>query len=545
MESNSHPGHANDVRPMLGIGAVLLGASLATFFGRLLSVGAADIRGALGIDADSATWIGTSYNMGMMFIGPFSVYVGGLFGARRVLLVAAYIFTVACLVMPFAGHLGVLIALLVLAGLTAGTFYPLTLSFILRNLPQSYLHYGIAAYAMDIVITTHVAHSYEGWVMTRLSWPWLFWTISVLTPVMIVLVKYGIPRQPLPKPKPGQEPPSWQAFLYASLGAALIYGALDQAQRLDWWRSGTFVAMFVSGIVLVLACAIRHFSKPNPLVNFPFLRDWNTVLLGLMVMMFRFVLLASVVLIPSYLATIQNYRPEQTGPVLLWLAIPQILAGALAVYLLGRIDSRIIVTVGFALVAVGCLMDSRITTLWSGSSFEVSQLVLALGEGFAFNGMVGTIVLTILNSGSMENAAAVLSFGGFFQTIRLFGGELGATFIQFFLHSRQVFHYDLLASDLEGGSAPVITRTHILTSAMRPQSTAGNIALGRSADLFAGSIKQQAFTLSIIDSFTLIAYAATACLLIVVCLRPMKIGFRQIIAASGAGKASPSKGDHD
>ncbi len=286
-----------------------------------------------------------------------------------------------------------------LAGLTAGTFYPLTLSFILRNLPQSYLHLGIVAYAMDIVVTTHAATSYEAWVIRVLSWPWLFWTISIVTPVMIVLVVYGIPRQPMPQPKPGQSPPSWRGFLYASLGAALLYGALDQGQRLDWWRSGTFVAMFAAGSFLIASALIRHFSMPNPLVNYPFLRQWNVVLLGLTVMLFRFVLLASVVLIPSYLAVIQNYRPDQTGPVLLWLAIPQFLAGALAVYLLGRIDARLILATGFALVAIGCLMDSRISTLWSGNSFDVSQLVLAMGEGLAFNGMVGAIVLDLAELG--------------------------------------------------------------------------------------------------------------------------------------------------
>ena len=517
-------------RPILGVLAVLLGASLATFFGRLLSVGAPDLRGALRLDVDSASWIGTAYNMGLMFIGPFSVYLGGLLGARRVLLAAATIFTFLCIVMPFAGHLPVLLCLLLFAGMTAGTFYPLTLSFILRNLPQSYLHVGIAAYAADIVITTHVAHFYEGWLMVALSWHWIFWTIAVLTPIMIALIVFGIPPQPLPQPKPGQPAPSWRGFLYFSLGAALLYGAIDQGQRLDWWRSGTFVALVASGSFLVLAAAVRHFSKPNPLINFPFLRRRNTLLLGVIIMIFRFVLLSAVVLVPSYLTAIRGYRPEQIGPVLLWLAIPQLLAGLLAIYLLGRIDSRLILGAGFATVAFAALMDSHITSVWSGNSFNVSQIVLAMGEGFAFNGMVGTIVLDLMNSGSLNKGPDVLSFGGFFQTIRLFGGELGAAFIQFFLHRRQVFHADLLSAGIQGGSTPAIERARGLTAGMHAQSPTQDIASGRAAILFAGGVRQQAFTLSIMDAFILIACVASASLLIIVCLRGLKIGFRQIIA---------------
>jgi MFS transporter, DHA2 family, multidrug resistance protein len=519
-------------RSILGILGVLLGASLATFFGRLLSVGAPDLRGALQLDVDSASWIGTSYNMGLMFIGPFSVYLGGLLGPRRVLLASAAIFTVLCIIMPFAGHLSVLISLLVLAGMTAGTFYPLTLSFILRNLPQSYLHFGIAAYGADIVVTTHMAHSYEGWLMEVLSWQWIFWTIALITPIMIALVVLGIQPQPLPKPKPGEPSPSWRGFLYFSLGAALLYGAMDQGERLDWWRSGTFVAMVVSGSFLIVATIIRHFSKPNPLINFPFLRRTNTMLLGVIIMIFRFVLLAGVVLVPSYLTAIRGYRPELVGPVLLWLAIPQFLAGLLAIYLLGRIDSRLIMSAGFVTIAVAALMDSHIDSVWAGNNFNLSQILLAMGEGFAFNGMVGTIVLDLLNSGSMNKGPDVLSFGGFFQTIRLLGGELGATFIQFFLHSRQVFHGDLLSADIQGGTAPVIERAHVLTAGIHAQSAAQDIATGRAAILFAASIRQQAFTLSIMDAFTLIACVATASLLIIACLRGLKVGFRQIIATS-------------
>src|SRR5580698_2876255 len=149
--------------------------------------------------------------------------------------------------MPFASHLPVLLLLLVLAGLTAGTFYPLTLSFVLRNLPIQYVLLGIAMYAMDIVFTTNVATWLEAWYMDHLSWRWIFWTGAVLTPVMIVLIYYGIPWQPLPTPKEGQPRPNWRGFLYASLGFSLLYTALDQGQRLDWLNSGVIVALLASG----------------------------------------------------------------------------------------------------------------------------------------------------------------------------------------------------------------------------------------------------------------------------------------------------------
>jgi len=62
--------------PYVGTLGVFLGAGLATLNGRLISVGLPDLRGAMGLGIDEASWIPTSYNMALMFIGPFSVFVG-------------------------------------------------------------------------------------------------------------------------------------------------------------------------------------------------------------------------------------------------------------------------------------------------------------------------------------------------------------------------------------------------------------------------------------------------------------------------------------
>src|SRR5262245_63901248 len=64
--------------PYLGTLGVFLGAAIVTLNGRLLSVTAPDLRAGFGLSVDEAAWITTSYNMALMFMGPFSVYVGGV-----------------------------------------------------------------------------------------------------------------------------------------------------------------------------------------------------------------------------------------------------------------------------------------------------------------------------------------------------------------------------------------------------------------------------------------------------------------------------------
>jgi DHA2 family multidrug resistance protein len=529
------PRPAVTTHPLLGVAGVLLGAFIATCTGRLMSVGLADIRGALHLGVDEASWINTAFNASMMFIGPFSVYLGGLLGPRRVLLACAWIFTVVSLLIPFCHSLEMMIALLIIAGLSAGTFYPLTLSFVLRNLPMRFVLVGIAMYATDIIFTTDMAQAWESFFIEHLSWHWIFWNGTILTPIMIALVHFGIPWQPLPKPQPEHPMPNWRGFLYASLGVALLYMALDQGQRLDWFHSSLIIGLVSAGTLLILAAIVRHFLLPNPLINYQFLIHRNTLLLAPILVSFRFIMLATVVSIPSFLGSVRGFLPLQEAPVLLWVALPQLVLGIAAMALMRRIDPRLILTAGFSLVGVACLLDARVTSVWAGSNFGIPQAIMAVGLALAFNSMVGSIVLEILDSGALKRPADVLTFAGFFQVIRLFGGEIGSTFMGHFIAVREQFHSNMLGLYVRLGNGLTDSRLLGLQHAFASDST-GATATGRAAEVLGLQVRQQAYTLAISDSFLLLATCCVACLVVVAFMNKVPTQYRQVTAAQVEAK---------
>src|SRR5258705_686113 len=387
-----------DIKPNAYIGTlgVFLGAGIATLFGRLLSVGLPDLRGALGLGIDEAAWLPTAYNMALMFMGPFSVYLGGLLGVRRVLLLTTPILIIASILLPFSPNLTVMLALQVIAGISSGTFYPLTLTYALRSLPLRYTIYGIGVYSMDILPATSLAVPLEAWFTEHLSWRWIFWIGALLTSVMMLCIYRAIPHPP---PRPGPKPAiNWRGVLYFSLGLSLIYGALDQGERLDWLGSGVIVAMLVTGAFLIIAAIIRRWVSPNPLVNLPYLKYRNTLILVTTLFSFRFVLLAIALLIPAFLGAIQGYRPLETGSVLVWGVVPQLFAGFIAAWLMRRTDNRLILAAGFAIVAAACLMNTQLTSAWAGQNFFTAQLVIGVGLSVTFVGLVGSFVQQAANS---------------------------------------------------------------------------------------------------------------------------------------------------
>ncbi len=514
---DSKPATAN---PYIGVLAVFLGAATSTLTGKLIGTGLPDLRGALGYGYDDASWIPTAFNMGQMFTGVFAVFLGAVYGIRRVLLLAGAVFTAACVSLAWTSNLGVMLALTTIAGLAVGPFYTLTLTFVARNLPRKLILFGIAAYAMDIIVSSHLGVFLQGWTTDHLSWRWMFWCGALLMPLTVLCIHFGI------APSGQPERPNWRGLLYTSTALCLIYGALDQGQRLDWWRSGTFAGMAAAGAFLALAALARRYRLPNPFVNLKFLAARNVVILGFGIFTIRFALLGSLLIVPGFLGAIQQYRPIQTGAALAWIAAPQFVVVLVAAILAVFIQPRIVMAAGFCMVAIACWMASRIDSAWAGSSFTTIELVLACGIGVAFVSLVTNIVLLIVEMGALNSVTNTATYSALMHTFRLLGGQVGAVALGRFITVREQFHSNLIGQSVDAGNWATLERLHGFSAALASSSTGSEEAQARSAALLAGQVKAQAFTLAYSDAFLLIAWAIAAYLTLLVFLRPSAISLR-------------------
>jgi DHA2 family multidrug resistance protein len=522
--------------PLVGIVAVVMGAGIASLAGRLLSLGAADLRGHLGLGADEGAWIGTAFNASTMFIGPLTVYLGALLGPRRVLLVCTAIFTIASACLPFAHSYSVLMVLLAIAGLSSGTFYPLTISFALLNIPLRYLAVTIGLYATCIEGALNFAPSLYGFYRNHLSWTWMFWTSALVTPVIAVCVYYGIPASR--RPAPSGPKPNFTGFLYVSAGLALLFAAIDQGQRLDWWRSGVFTALFSSGAFFVLCAIVRRMRAPNPLVDLPYLRKWNTLILGYGLFSFRFVLLATAFVIPQTLS-FRGLDAAQFGPAVLWTAIPEMVLAVFAAHLLNKgLDSRLLMGLGFATIGAVCVMNAAFTSVWAAENYFRTELLMAVGQSFAFVGLVSTLILQSFFSGGLESPFRVLTFSAFLHGVRIFGGQLGTTLMARFIAEQEKLHSYLLGLHVQAGNWTAEHTLRLLTGGFAGRSNGPGGAVGRAAGVIAGGVRAQAYTLSFIDAFHLLTWAAVVMLILIATLRRFPMNYRDLRALdTGARQA--------
>jgi len=513
-------------RPLLGILGVVIGAGVVTLTGRMLTLGLPDLKGHVGISFDQGAWLDSAFNAALMFIGPFTVYLGGLLGPRRILLFAAGVFTLTCTFLPLIHSYSLLVAALIIAGLTSGTFYPLTLTFALRNIPLRFLPYTIALYATFVDGAVNIAPSLYGWYREHLSWHWMFWNSAMIVPLMMVCIYYGIPAAAAQKKKAAA--PSFAGFLYLSAGLALLFAALQQGERLDWWRSGVFNALFASGSFLILCSLVRRLLGPNPLVALPYLAKRNTVLLGTLLFWFRFTLTGTIILIPQSLA-IRGFEADQIGPAIIWSAIPLLpVALVAALLLLRKMDPRLLLAAGLTCTAVAACLNAHYTSAWAAENFYRTELLSGVGQAFSFIGLVSAIVLQGIFTGGLSKPGWILTFSAFFHTIRLFGGTTGAIYMSHFIAEREKLHSNLLGLHVSRGSWITDGNIRALTAGLYAKSSGVAAAGARAVDVISALLRLQAYTLSLVDAFLLLAWSCVCALVFVAFLRRSPLNYADL-----------------
>jgi DHA2 family multidrug resistance protein len=497
-------------RPYIGVLAVLVGSVISTLDSRITTFGLADVRGAVHAGFDEGAWITTAFTVGQMLIGPVSVWLGAVFGPRRVLMVSGTVFAISNLLLPLSPDVGSVLACQTISGLASGTFIPLTIGFVVLNLPPRMVVYGVAAYAMNIELSLNIAASIEGWFSDNWSWKWIFWDTALLAPLMLVCVHFGMPRQPVNREL--LKGADWAGILFASLGFSLLYAALDQGNRLDWLNSGLINALLLGGGLLLIAFVVNELMHERPWIHLRFAASGNIPLLWLLITFFRFVILSTAYIIPQYLTIVQNYRAIEVGSVLLWIALPQILLGPVVATLLRFVDARVPMAFGFALIGCACFMAGQLTHDWAGADFLPSQIIQSVGQSVGLTSLVWFFLKHLQPS-------QALAFGAVLQTGRLFGAELGSAFIQTFLRVREQLYSNLVGLHVTTGSTLTDQRLQDYAAIVAGRSVGQTEAKARAIALLARSVQTQAYVLAFIDSFMVVGFAVIGVLLLMLVLR--------------------------
>jgi DHA2 family multidrug resistance protein len=328
-----------------------------------------------------------------------------------------------------------LIALQFVRGLAVGAFIPAALGFVLRSLAPQWWIWGIAAYSFRFVFSQNIGSAVEGWYSEAGHWEWIFWQNAALTPVMMLLTAVAMPHRPVDRDMLRRT--DWSGIVYAGIGFGLIYAGLDQGNRLDWLNSGVVTGLLLAGGLLTIAFLAHEAVAPYPLIPLHVLTQPNIAVPALLISLYGFGGTATSFVLPDYLTRVQGLRALQIGDVLNWIVLPQFVLVPLVALLLKRIDARMLIAFGFAMIAIGCWIDTGLTHDWAGNDFIISELIAAVGLAFAITALITFSVANITPPLAAAMATTI-------QVARLLGNEIGSAMLQTFVRVREQVYSNLI-----------------------------------------------------------------------------------------------------
>jgi MFS transporter, DHA2 family, multidrug resistance protein len=490
---------ALSLRLAVGLVGMLLASLLAILNEQVTALSMADIQGALSIGHDDGTWLTALFEGANVAAMVFAPWFGVTFTLKRFTIGAVVATMFVGFLCPFAPNLLTLYVLRVMQGIAGGCLPPMLIIAALRYLPPKVKLYGLAGYALTATFGPALGTPLSSLWTEYVGWQMAFWQIVPLGIVSCVAIQQGLPPDTLKLER--LRAFNWTGFLTGFPAAAMLVIGLLQGDRLDWLNSDFIRVMFVGGTLLLVTFLVNEWFHPLPFFKLQMLSRRNFAH-GLITLAGAVTLLVGVAAIPGqFLARVHGYRPLQTAPLSLLVAIPLLIVLPLtaAVLNLRRVDHRWVLAAGLCLMATTCVMGSFITSEWVRNNFYWLQSIQIVAQP-----MVILSILMGVTTGLPPTDGPFAS--AMFNSLKTFSTALATGLIEGLGTDRERLHSNMLVDHL--GNHPLVAS----------QSIDAAHGLGE----LAHRIHEQAVVLSSADLYRVMAGVAIALLFLVPVL-PVRI----------------------
>ena len=472
-------------RILVGLLGVLLAVLCAGLNEMVTKASLADIRGGMFIGADEGAWLIAVYAAASVSAMAFSPWLAATFSLRRFTLCAIAAFALLGLLQPYAPDLSSLMLLRTLQGLASGALPPMLMSVALRFLPPGIKVYGLAGYALTATFGPNLGTPLAGLWTEYVGWQWAFWQIILPSLLAMACVAWGLPQDPLCLERFKQF--DWRGLVLGLPAICSLVIGLTLGDRMGWFSSTLICWLLSGGLVLLVLFLFNEWSEPLPFFKLQMLKTRNlthalVTLFGVLI-----VLTAAIVIPSSYLAQIQGYRPVQTGPLMLLVALPQLLALPLVAALcnLRAVDCRWVLAAGLAMLSLSCVLGTQLTSVWIRDNFYLLQLLHIVAQPMS------VIPLLMLATGGMTPQDGPFA-SAWFNTIKGLASVVATGVLEALTTIRRHFHSNALVDSL--GNSP-----------LADSSTPG----------LARRIHEQALVLTSADLYLCMALLAAALILLI------------------------------
>ncbi|HTV27531.1 MAG TPA: MFS transporter, partial [Xanthobacteraceae bacterium] len=307
------------------------------------------LQGTLSMADDEVGWVFTAYLAASAVTLPTARWLAGRYGRKTVYQLSIVIFVLGLVLATRAETATQFVIARVVQGGASGILGPLSIAILLDILPPPQHTRVNLMWSVTLMLGLLSGPSIGGWLSEYHGWHSIFYVSLPIAGSVFLAMALALPEK-----RAVQNPPfdffGWATFSCGMIGLQML---LDGGERLEWFDSAKIWAEAIASVIGFYSCLVHVLTTKAHFLDKALFKDRNFVLSAIMYFAFGFVLLPTIALTSPMLDEILNYPADTTG----YMAIPRSLALVGALILAGRIpariDNRLPVAGGMALVIYG------------------------------------------------------------------------------------------------------------------------------------------------------------------------------------------------
>jgi DHA2 family multidrug resistance protein len=481
----SRAGHVN--RPMVTI-SVMTSTLMIVLDTTIANVALPHMQGSLNAAQDQVTWILTSYIVATAIMTPLTGWLAAQLGRKTLFLICIAGFTVTSALCGIATSIEEIVLFRLLQGVFGAPMLPMGQSILLDINPPEKHGQAMAIYGMGVMVGPILGPILGGWLTEVYTWRWCFFInvpVGIAAAGGILLFIHGDRHATPPKLDiPG--------FLMLSLGIGAFQMMLDRGQGEDWFYSPEIWTEAALAFLGFWWFIIRSATAKEPFVDRALFRDRNFVTSCILAFFLGVMLYSTLALLPPLMQRLMGYPAMQTGIALAPRGFGTLGAMIIVGRLVGKIDSRLIIGVGFTLNAVALWQMTHMSLGQDDRLIVIAGLLQGLGLGMVFVPLT-TIVFATISPALRTDASSL------FTLVRNIGSSVGISIIGAF----QLSSISAARSTLS---------EHIRPDNPTLQGTSVDLSSQLGLSLIDAEVGRQAAMIAYVDAFYVTAILCLMCL---------------------------------
>jgi EmrB/QacA subfamily drug resistance transporter len=423
------PGPTEDAHvehPRLLLATTILASSLAFIDGSVVNVALPAIGRSLAAGGGGLSWVVNGYTLPLSALLLIGGAAGDVFGRRRLLIAGVALFALASALCALAPSLVLLISGRVLQGIGAALLMPNSLAILGASFRGEARGRAIGTWAAIGAAAGAVGPILGGYLIDFVGWRMIFLINLPIACGAIALATRCVRRDPAV----GTRRLDWLGATLAALALTALTWGLTVASASKGIEVGASAALLFGALTLLAFVWFERRKGDGAMLPLSLFSSRSFVGLTLLTLFLYGALGGLLVLVPFVLIEANHYSATAAGAALLPLPVVIAACSSAMGQLAGRVGSRLPLTLGPLIVAVGCMLALRIGEpgpYWTTTL--PAMLVISIGMA----GAVAPLTHAVLGSVDGQHTGVA---SGFNSAVARTGGLVAVSFISALLAAR-------------------------------------------------------------------------------------------------------------